>query len=509
MSSADRRKPSVRHPAPVFDRLEERTLLTVSTSPVPHYAFVRVYAEVTNHAAVGAAATHSATTVHADVATHYAVKPAHAAVKPAPTAQKVAKTSIAHTALAEAIKIAHAALAKATQVTKAAVVHPFAFEDDGNPAPNATKPVSGSLQPLQVQTAYGLNLLPNKGQGVTVDIIDVFHVPTITADLATFSTTYGLPQMNGVGGDPTFTIVSQPGTPNSPSDGSSSDTSLETALDVEWVHAIAPFANIILQEVNSFSYNDGVGGGLLPGVHNAASTPGVVAVSVSYGSNEFNGQTGNDALLAPVAGNPNAISFSTGDSGTPSYPATSPQVLAVGGTGLYIASARGRYQFETAWGGVPGQGAGGGGVSAFYGAPTFQSSNGVNFSGRAIPDISAVADPLTAVSVINSWDNPGSPWTTVGGTSLATPVVSGMIALAQQTRINSGLLPLTSPQINAKIYATYNSPNYSTDFHDIVVGNNSDPSTGYVGFSAITGYDRATGVGSPIGNQFVSMLDTP
>ena len=83
-------------------------------------------------------------------------------------------------------------------------------------------PAIGAYNPTQVRTAYGINLLPtsNEGQGVTVAIVDVFVDPNIRSDVSTFSTQYGLPQMDGVGGDPSFTIVTQPGTPNSPQDGS-------------------------------------------------------------------------------------------------------------------------------------------------------------------------------------------------------------------------------------------------------------------------------------------------
>ena len=479
MPPLDRKKPGTRRHGPAFDHLEARSML--NASPVTHYAFVPVHAEVARPPSRPAA--------------QHARKPVHAEAKP----QKATHA---------------AALQHVAKASKGHLAHPFANASDVVSSPDASSPIPGTLSPPQVRTAYGVSSLPNQGQGVTVDIIDVYHVPTIANDLSVFSSQYGLPQADGLNGDPTFQVVTQPGTPNSPI-GGGNDTALETTLDVEWVHAMAPYANIILQEVSSFAYNDGNGGGLLPGVHAAASTPGVVDVSVSYGSTEFNGQTSLNSFLAPVAGNPAAIAFSTGDDGYPSFPATSPQVLAVGGTGLYLASDRGRYGFETAWGGLAGQRAGGGGVSTQYGAPTFQSSNNVTFSGRAIPDLAAVGDYNTVVSVYDSYDTTvyGTPWIGVYGTSVATPIVSGIISLAQQDRIDAGLLPLTSPQITARIYAAYNSPSYATDFHDITVGKNSEVNssgnTTYAGFSATTGYDLATGLGSPIGDQFVALLASP
>jgi hypothetical protein len=390
---------------------------------------------------------------------------------------------------------------------------------------DAAIPISGVLTPAQVRTAYGINLLTNMGAGTTIGIVDVNDDPNIVGDVAAFSTEFGLPQMDGVGGDPTFTKVEQPGTTASPKNGSGSDTSTETALDVEWAHAMAPLANIILEEVSSFDYSDGNGGGLLPGVQALAGTPGVTAISVSYGGGEFSTETSFESFFTtPFGSNPNpvAIAFSTGDEGAPEFPATSPSVLAVGGTGLYLASARGRYGFETAWGNLSGSQAGGGGVSTQFTTPTFQSSNGVNFGNRSVPDVSAVADQLTTVSVYNSWDeaiNRGSPWFGVAGTSVATPVVSGIVDLSQELRIDAGLTPLSSPQINARLYATYNSPNYLTYFHDITVGNNTQPFIpasggipavpGTPGFAATTGYDLATGIGSPVGNNFVMLLAAP
>jgi subtilase family serine protease len=374
-------------------------------------------------------------------------------------------------------------------------------------------PALGAYNPTQVRTAYGINLLPNQGQGVTVAIVDVFVDPNIQGDVNTFSTQYGLPKMDGVGSDPKLTIVTQPGTPNSPVNGGPQDTSTETALDVEWVHAIAPLANIVLVFAKDFSYEDADGLGLLPAVQTGTATPGVVATSVSYGGGEFSTETTLESFFTtPTGANPSpvAIDFSTGDGGFPSFPAVSPSVLAVGGTSLFLQSARGAYGFETAWGDVNNDGAGGGGLSAFYGSPGFQSNNGVKLSSRGIPDVSAIADPITGVSVFNSYDHSvfGTSWLEIGGTSLATPVVSGMIALAQQNRINSGLLPLSSPQINAKLYATYNSANYSKYFHDITIGNNNGGQAGGF-FTAVTGYDLATGIGSPKGNMFVSLLSAP
>jgi subtilase family serine protease len=490
MSSADRGKSiRVRTSRPFFDHLEARSML--NATPVTHVAvhklIVNEYHKLIPHAQV-------AKTTHVSKPAHVvAKKPAHAVAKVAtPAALGSGAVGLKNMPLAHQVLLPRE------------IQHQAAGADLASPLP-------GVLTPPQVRLAYGINLLANQGAGTTIGIVDVFDDPNIASDLAAFSTQYGLPQMNGVGGNPTFTKVMQTGTPTSPNNGGSTDTSTETALDVEWAHAMAPLANIVLAEVKSFSYSDGAGGGLLPGVQALVATPGVTAISVSYGGGEFSGETAADSFFTtPFGANPNpvAITFSTGDNGFPSFPATSSSVLAVGGTGLYIASARGRYGFETAWGGLSGFGAGGGGVSTQYATPTFQSTNGVNFGHRSIPDVSAIADPLTSVTVYNSWDagiNNGSSWFGVGGTSLASPVVAGIVDLAQELRLNAGLKPLSSPQINARLYAAYNSAQYLTYFHDITVGNNNDVG-GTAGFSAVTGYDRATGIGSPIGNSFVMLL---
>ena len=471
-------------------------MLTASTA-AHHYAFVPLSAGVAHHEAAAIATTeHQANAVRTQVALK--------------TTSIVAKHPAAAT---HAVKVVAAPAHLSAKALKAHKVHQDVIEV----GPEATAPIPGLLAPAQVRAAYGISNLPNQGAGTTIGIVDVFNDPAIAGDIVKFSAQYGLPQLDGLNGHGTFTSLSQPGTPNSPSDGSNSDTSLETALDVEWAHSIAPLANIVLYQVASFSYLD-----LLNGVQFLVGRPGVTAVSVSYGGREFAGETAYESYFTtPFGSNPSpvAISFSTGDNGYPSFPATSPSVLAVGGTGLYVASTRGGYGFETAWGNVlANEGAGGGGVSSQYASPTFQSSNGVSFARRAIPDISAIADPLTAVSVINSWDSPSSPWVGVGGTSLATPVVSAIVDLSQEIRIDSGLLPLSSPQINARLYAAYANPApYATYFHDVTVGKNTDLITDsfgqtvldYAGFNATTGYDLATGIGSPMGDALVACLAAP
>ena len=210
------------------------------------------------------------------------------------------------------------------------------------------------------------------------------------------------------------------------------------------------------------------------------------------------------------------MAVSTGDSGVPSgFPAVSTNVVAVGGTALYIASARGAYSYESAWGGLTGGGAGSGGLSTVYAAPSYQSQNGVVYTKRATPDVSMVADTTTAVSVYDSYDssvNNGSPWTAFGGTSVAAPIFAGVLTLAQEDRVDAGHAPLTSAQTLNLLYQAYNSSSYSTYFHDVTVGSNTYKYTSrgrtvtVTGYSAVAKYDLATGIGSPIANTLVPYL---
>jgi subtilase family serine protease len=327
---------------------------------------------------------------------------------------------------------------------------------------------------------------------MTVAIVDAFDNPTVSSDLATFCTQFGLPQMDGLGGDPTFTKATPQGLP-----AFNSDWAGEIALDVEWVHAAAPKANILLVETVDSSYFDGSGGGLIPGVVYAAQQPGVVVVSNSYGGGEFSGETSIDPFFVSFnAGNGKnvAYTYSTGDFGANgSYPAYSPNVVAVGGTSLYVRSALGQYGTEFGWSGS------GGGISAFEPAPAFQP-NGTGM--RLTPDVSMVADPVTGVAVYSVSAFGG--WTSIGGTSLACPLFAGVTALADQQRVASSLPTLTSAQLNTDMYFDYfgilppSTPSWAASFHDPIIGSN--------GYSAGPGYDLVTGLGTPKVPSFLKVL---
>ena len=253
------------------------------------------------------------------------------------------------------------------------------------------------------------------------------------------------------------------------------------SLDVEWAHSIAPNANIILYEANSSSGDD-----LFQAVSTAAANTNVSVVSMSSGRvQEFLGENAfrsdlHNPLRTPGGDVPGRHG---GRRRAPSgYPAYSPNVVAVGGTSLYI-NANGSYMSESGWAD------GAGGISNFEPQPGYQIGkvNGANSTNRTNPDVSMDADPNTGVFVVDSFlTGSTTSYLQVGGTSLATPMWAGLVALADQVRTNVGESTLDGA--TQTLPRLYNLP--STDFHDITTGNN--------GFPATTGYDLVTGIGSPV-----------
>ncbi len=360
---------------------------------------------------------------------------------------------------------------------------------NGHASPNATTPPGNAFTPAQIRQAYGFDQVrfgstQGDGTGQTIAIIDAFDDPNIITDLNTFDTQFGLPA------PPSFTKVAQNGSANFPAASGSTNWSIEESLDVEWAHAAAPGAKIILVEAVDSQYQNLVQAAATW----AARQPGVSTISMSFGSSEFGSETGLDSFFTTPAGHP-GVTFlaSTGDSGSPTeYPAASPNVVAVGGTSLSLTSSN-AYNSETGWSGS------GGGISNYEAKPTYQDGIATQSdTARTNPDISAVADPQTGVAVYDSYDFASSPWIRVGGTSLSAPLMAGMVAIADQGRATLGLTSLDGPSQTLPLL--YQLP--AGDFHDVLTGSNANanfPS----GYSAATGYDLVTGRGSPIVNKLV------
>jgi len=321
--------------------------------------------------------------------------------------------------------------------------------------------------PSQIRMAYGLNQVSATGERETIAIVDAYGSPTIKSDLVAFSNQFGLTQTK-------LSVAYPTGKPNIIDSG----WALETSMDVEWAHAIAPKANILLCVAKSNSYTD-----LLTAIDYATSH-GVQVVSNSWSSPEFSYESSYDSHFQ----HPGVVYLASSDdvgSGA-QYPASSPYVLSVGGTTLNIDS-NGTYESETGWYGS------GGGISYSELLPSYQKNLAYMLgTHRGDPDVSWDADPATGAAVYDTtpyWNYSG--WFQVGGTSLGAPSWAGLIALFDQVHKN----PLSSFDAISKLYNASNLA-YSTDFNDIITGNNG-------AFSCLPGYDLVTGIGSPKANALV------
>ncbi len=315
------------------------------------------------------------------------------------------------------------------------------------------------LSPSQIIGAYNLNSATG-GAGTTIAIVDAYDDPTIANDLATFSSYFGLPAATFVKHKMATTISVNSG------------WALEISLDVEWAHALAPQATILLVEAKSNSLTD-----LLAAVSYATSYMGVKAVSMSWGGSEFSTEISYDSYFAT----PGIVFFaSSGDNGAGViWPSSSPNVVGVGGTTLNLDSS-GAVTSETAWSGS------GGGVSAYGAKPTYQTNYGVTTARRAVPDVSYDADPNTGVLVYDSTPYQGSSgWWVVGGTSAGAPQWAAIQALGLSANNNN-------------FYQDAASSAYASYFRDITSGSN--------GYSAGPSYDLVTGLGSPVTTSFTASV---
>lgn len=361
------------------------------------------------------------------------------------------------------------------------------------------------FNPTQIRHAYGFDQPVNgvnlTGAGQTIAIVDAYYDSTAASDLQSFDSSYAtsglalsnltfnaLGQTGTSSNGPTFSQVSQTG--GSPTGYSqNSGWAGETALDIEWVHAIAPGANILLVEASSSG-----GSNLNTAVDYARSVAGVSVVTMSWGGGETSNEANQNSNFTTPSGHTGIAFFAaSGDNGGQViYPAASQYVVAVGGTSLTLSG--GNYSSESAWS------SGGGGASSVISTPNYQKTIDPNTglpiysgSGRGTPDVSYDASPSTGFDTYNGGSLQG-----VGGTSAASPQWAALVALADQGRVLAGYSALTAnfegydpnntnPSEPQLLPALYSLP--SSDFHDVTSGSN--------GFSATTGYDLATGRGTP------------
>lgn len=380
-------------------------------------------------------------------------------------------------------------------------------------------------QPSDLQTAYNLTPLYQHGldgTGMTIAIVDAFGSTTIARDAAVFSAAMGLPPIN-------LTVIGTPTESNFSGDANSG-WATETTLDVEWVHAVAPGAKIILVVTPDNSF-----GNLFGGIITAASQPGVVTISNSWsgfeigiaGDSEF--YNAADGILQAIGAAGISVNFSTGDFGDNSsqlggiytstgWPASSPFATGVGGVSVALDSQK-HIAWQTSWGtqlteivdraslGSPpldvpnneGFDAGGtGGYSDVYPKPFWQF--GVPGNRRGTPDISWVADPFTGVEIIFTADAGGDLGIEpIGGTSVACPMFSALWGIATQRAHHP--LGQAAPRL-------YRLPFWSGAITDIVNFSSPNNVTGTITDAGGTNPLRATELAAPLNDQpqFISAL---
>jgi subtilase family serine protease len=387
--------------------------------------------------------------------------------------------------------------------------------------PGATPLSSGTTvatyTPAQIRMAYSFPQLPalrswltpaqaaELGAGQTIYLIDAHHDSSATAELAAFNAAFGLPACttaeipvdaalplapaatSGCAFSVVYSTILGGMTAGAPVYDSRWAT--EIAIDVEWSHATAPMARIILIEAPDSSTNS-----LLAAIHLAnAMGPGVVSMSFglpegSWTSSVENAFTNPEMTYVAAAGDAGAKVL---------WPAVSPHVVAVGGTTLSYSSAGG-HRSEVVWTGT------GGGVSEYTALPTYQATvpgmDTLKF--RSVNDVTFNGDPATGqyLAVIA----PGSTatkWLSAGGTSLSTAQWAGIFALANAQRAQVAQHPLGAP--HALLYGLASQPEaYAKDFDDVTQGSDGSCASCF----AWVGYDSPSGLGTPNITSLLSAL---
>jgi subtilase family serine protease len=427
----------------------------------------------------------------------------------------------------------------------AVIIHPDVhYVGSSSQLPPTTADCQASFQvacyqPAQIQQAYNLSGLYNQGvtgKGATIVIVDSFGSPTIANDLAVFDQQFGLPA------PPSFKIIRPVGAVPSydPSNSQMFSWAGETSLDVEYAHAVAPGASILLVET-PVAETEGVTG--FPQIVKAEEY--VIShhlgdvISQSFGATEQTFPSGaalqalRGAYIAADRQHITVLSASGDDGATDlglnqqtfytrpvtSWPASDPLVTGVGGTQLHLDSSGNQTSPASVWNDTfnasaqdfilgsrgPSPLAGGGGKSIFFSRPAYQNAVGNVVGGsRGVPDISMSAACNGAVDVYQSFAGEAAGWYPTCGTSEATPLFAGIVALADQMAGH----PLGP--INAALYTT--AARHLPGLVDVTSGNNTVSFTqggrshSVQGFIAGPGYDLASGLGTVNAAEFVPEL---
>ena len=327
--------------------------------------------------------------------------------------------------------------------------------------------------PNQIKTAYNIpTVIPIKSKNTpNITIIIAYHYPHLQRDFNIFCTEFCLPSK-------TINIINLTGSNDNSSTQNGWDT--EVCLDVQIAYSINPNANIVVIEAKSNSLED-----LLDAINYANGLPNTHIVSMSWGCDEFLGETNYDNYF-----NKNiCYTVSSGDTNLPSFPAVLSGVVAVGGTTLTLNPKNIR-KSEYTWTEA------GCGYSNYISKPSYQNKiNKKNY--RCIPDVSLVGNPFTGVQIYCN-----GCWYIVGGTSVSNPIFAGIISLSNCDRLNKGKKILNSSNYTLQnyMYQTLNNNLiYNKDFFDITKGKDGS-------YSAGIGFDEATGLGVPNGINFVNDL---
>jgi hypothetical protein len=384
-----------------------------------------------------------------------------------------------------------------------------------NPGQDSSPMAAGSTvttyTPAQIRAAYGLPTLPavgaaptasqaaELGAGQTIYIVDAMHDPNAAAELAAFNQKFGLPTCSTKAYTTTplpaaaksgceFAVVYSTTTGAITSTPPVYDAGWagEIALDIQWAHAIAPMARIVLIEAPD------AGVGTLTNAVRLANAMGSGIVSMSFGAPEGSWMSNYDAAFN---GSGMLYLAATGDYGAEvEWPSVSDKVIGVGGTSLSYAGG-GTPRYETVWSGT------GGGSSSYVALPTYQ--NGMGVLSRTVADVAFNADPYTGqfVAIIS----PGSStvnWGSYGGTSISTPQWAGLLAVTNAVLIANGRTPVA--QAHSLLYdSLWDAPSlYYSAFQDVTSGNNGTCSACF----ASSGYDRPTGFGTPNGVAFINAV---
>ncbi len=346
----------------------------------------------------------------------------------------------------------------------------YIFVPEGGVDPSA--PPASAETPSSLACLYGVTKptkgCPRNGSVVAtgganaIAVVEYGSNSTLQSDAKTFASQFGLPV-------PNITEVCATGGTCPSNDGTGWD--LETALDVQYAHAMAPNAQIYVVEFSSDPIGDGAETKAAALVAKAGG--GEVSNSWTYNGGESSGEKGDDKYFTTKT----VVYFgSAGDGGLgPLYPSISPNVVSAGGTTV-LRNGNGGFTSESCWSGS------GGGISRYESRPSYQTViKKLVGSKRGTPDIAADASPNSGAAVYSTTYAHG--WIQVGGTSLSSPLLAGI------TNAAAGFAASTHAELT-KVYKEYgNATQYKKLFRDITTGSNGKPAT--------KGWDQCTGVGSP------------